>query len=321
MPQVVEASVFSYMVAVFGHEADANNASVLAAPNSQTMKLLEATRNADPEAGKGGGDITIVGGTALLAEAGPSGTIADIQDEKAHSDQISVYVVREGDTLSGIAKMFGVSINTIVWANDISGGKIAPGTLLTILPITGIQHTVLKGETLASIAKKYKADLGEIKDFNNITGDTELLVGMVITVPDGEITSTVVRPSVSNVRGANAPTYVGYYIRPIIGGHKSQGLHGYNGIDLAIYQGAPIYASAAGVVIISKNYGWNGGYGNYVVIAHPNGTQTLYAHMSVNASIVGEQVAQGQIIGYVGASGHATGPHVHFEIRGARNPF
>ena len=80
-------------------------------------------------------------------------------------------------------------------------------------------------------------------------------------------------------------------------------------------------ASASGEVIISRAGGWNGGYGSYVVIKHSNGTQTLYAHNSRNNVSVGDYVNQGDIIAFVGSTGKSTGPHVHFEIRGARNPF
>ena len=80
-------------------------------------------------------------------------------------------------------------------------------------------------------------------------------------------------------------------------------------------------ASAEGDVLISKSSGWNGGYGEYVVIKHANGTQTLYAHMSGVSVSVGDHVDQGQTIGNMGSTGKSTGTHVHFEIRGARNPF
>jgi murein DD-endopeptidase MepM/ murein hydrolase activator NlpD len=74
-------------------------------------------------------------------------------------------------------------------------------------------------------------------------------------------------------------------------------------------------------VIISRPYGWNAGYGKYVVIKHPNGTQTLYSHLSSIIVNSGWHVIKGQVIGYVGSTGKSTGCHVHFEIRGARNPF
>ena len=72
---------------------------------------------------------------------------------------------------------------------------------------------------------------------------------------------------------------------------------------------------------VSRGSGWNGGYGSYIVVSHPNGTQTLYAHNSANLVVAGERVSQGQVIGKVGSTGRSTGQHVHFEVRGAQNPF
>ena len=113
----------------------------------------------------------------------------------------------------------------------------------------------------------------------------------------------------------------GGFIHPLPGSLRTQGIHGYNGVDLASGTGTPIRAAAAGQVIVAKSYGWNGGYGNYVVVRHANGTQTLYAHNSSNAVGVGTYVAQGQTVAYVGSSGRSTGSHLHFEVRGASNPF
>jgi murein DD-endopeptidase MepM/ murein hydrolase activator NlpD len=102
----------------------------------------------------------------------------------------------------------------------------------------------------------------------------------------------------------------------------TQGVHGRNAVDLAAARGTPIHAAAGGTVIIAKNSGaWDGGYGNYVVVTHDNGSQTLYAHMSHSLVAAGQTVSSGQIIGYVGMTGLTTGPHVHFEVRGAANPF
>ena len=268
------------------------------------MPLLRSALNADLSAARGGGDITIVDDTSLLPESGPSGTLADIED--APSTQISVYVVRQGDTLASIARIFDVSINTIVWANDLPrASTIRPGDTLVILPVSGVRYSVKKGDTVASIAKKYKALADEIISYNDL-GDGPLAVGDEIIIP---------------FKGGSGPEYAGYYLRPVLGGTRTQGLHGYNGIDIAASAGTPILASAGGTVIIVRDYGYNGGYGNYIVINHANGTQTLYAHNSRNIVSVGQYVAQGQVIGYMGRSGKATGSHVHFEIRGAKNPF
>jgi len=289
--------------------------------NSQTIPLLRAAQNYDPNPSKGGGDIIIVDGSALLSEAGPSGTMANIEDQPV-SDQISIYVVREGDSLSQIASMFNVSTNTIIWANDIKrGSHIQSGQTLVILPITGVRYTVISGDTLRSITKKYQGDLDEIVAYNDIDADIKLSVGQVVIIPDGEIAAPKYTGSTSIARGTSGPSYKGYYINPLPGGTKTQRLHGYNAVDIGAPSGTPIIASASGTVIISKSSGWNGGYGKYIVIKHNNGTQTLYSHNSQNISYPGQKVIQGQVIGYVGLTGKSTGPHVHFEIRGAYNPF
>jgi murein DD-endopeptidase MepM/ murein hydrolase activator NlpD len=144
----------------------------------------------------------------------------------------------------------------------------------------------------------------------------------VVVVPDGVVSSSSTSSTSGTRSTVVAPTksYDGYYLKPV-NGKRTQGIHGYNGVDLAAPAGTPILASASGKVIISRNSGWNGGYGRYIVIQHDNGTQTLYAHNSENIVYGGADVVQGQVIAYMGASGKATGAHVHFEIRGAKNPF
>ncbi|MDO8510455.1 MAG: peptidoglycan DD-metalloendopeptidase family protein [bacterium] len=284
------------------------------------MNLLQAALNVDPNPSKGGGEITIVNGTALLSETGPAGSIADVEVKKP-TDVISIYVVRAGDSLSQIAEMFGVSRNTIIWANDLRGATIREGQTLVILPVSGVQHTVKLGDTLKGIATKYKADIDEIAQFNDVTIDAKLAIGDVIIVPDGDGHIESSAPRTTPKVATNLTNYIGYYLRPISGGVKTQGIHGYNGIDIGTSAGTPVLASAAGHVIVSRGSGWNGGYGLYIVISHANGTQTLYAHNSKNIVVPGQQVVQGQVIGYVGNTGKSTGPHLHFEVRGARNPF
>lgn len=319
IPHATHAGITSFFANLFYQSAEAT--SPQRAPHTATA--LKAALNVDPNPSKGGGDITIVEGSALLPETGPAGSLADIEERPHHGGQISIYVVREGDSLSQIAKMFGVSVNTIVWANDITRSSLVrEGQTLVILPISGIQHTVKKGDTLKSIAKEYKGDFNEILEFNGLSADSVLAVGDTITIPDGEMSVPASYNGNTSrvVAGSGGPTYSGYYIKPV-GGKKSQGLHGYNGIDIAAPIGTPIVAAASGSVIISRDSGWNGGYGAYIVIRHENGTQTLYAHNSQNIVYSGDYVVQGQVIGYVGNTGRSTGPHLHFEVRGAANPF
>lgn len=280
--------------------------------NSQTIPLLQATLNPDPNNGREQENI-IISNNALMA---------DISENKTNPDQISIYVVKRGDTLSEIAGMFNISINTIRWANDLRVDEpIRVGQILVILPVTGIQYTVKKGDTIKDIAKKFNADTDEILQFNNLAANKKLVEGDTIIIPSGDYTEPEQTKTPSQKPKIAVPYYAGYYLRPIEGGRKSQGIHGYNAVDLADSCGEPIFASASGDVLISRNYGWNAGYGNYVVISHPNETQTLYAHLSKNIVSSGWHVTKGQIIGYIGTTGHSTGCHVHFEIRGARNPF
>jgi len=293
---------------------------IIDSKNSQTMALLEARSNYDPRS-SGAHVLAMANDTALVSE----GSVETFVDAgKFGTGQISVYVVRKGDTLSVIAKMFNVSTNTIIWANDLKSNVLKEGQELVILPISGVRHTVKSGDTLKSIATKYKTDLEDILSYNNLSVDTKLKVGDEIVVPDGEISvaSSGSSSSVTSSVGASYPIHAGYYMRPVNGGRKTQGIHGHNGIDFGgLPIGSPILASAEGTVIISKSGGWNGGYGSYIVISHPNGTQTLYSHLSTVATFVGQRVSQGQTIGTLGNSGKVTGPHLHFEIRGAKNSF
>lgn len=305
----------------------ADSRTYSAALTGNKTPALKAAINVDPNPAKGGGDITIVGGVALLPESGPEGTLADIQVEKHKSTQISIYVVREGDSLSAIAGMFDVSVNTILWANNLTSARsVHPGDTLVILPITGIEYTVKKGDTLASVVKKHKADMQEVLDFNNLTQDSALSIGDTIVIPDG-VDSTVVattataKTTKAPILGSGGPVIEGYYLRPLIGGRKSQGIHGYNGVDISTPIGTPVMASCPGNVMVSRDTGWNGGYGDYVVIQCSNGTQTVYGHLSATNVSAGSSVVRGQVIGLSGNTGRSTGAHLHFEIRGASNPF
>jgi murein DD-endopeptidase MepM/ murein hydrolase activator NlpD len=321
--ETAHASLFSFISNIFDSStasANIKNESRFSI-NSQTMAILQPAVNIDPNPNKASG-IAPVEHNTLVSDLA-MGSFDDASD--VVNTQISQYTVRTGDTLSEIAQMFNVSVNTIMWANEISKAKgIQPGQSLIILPVTGITYTIKKGDTIKGIVSSYKADLNEVLDYNGMSVNTKLVAGQTIIIPDAEIQTSVATKIVYGTNTAhdtNGPSYAGYYIRPIDGGRKSQGLHGYNGVDLAAPIGTPIYASAAGKVIASMSGGYNGGYGNYIIISHGNGTQTLYSHNSKNVVSVGQYVEQGQKIGEIGSTGKSTGPHVHFEIRGAKNPF
>lgn len=317
-----EAGIISFLGDLFSKKDESPKEEKA---NSQTMALLSPVPSPNPQYGKGGGDITIADGTALLPEIGPAGTASDAEEVTGSLDQITVYTVRKGDTLAEVAEMFDVTAQTIIWANDLTSKTLKEGQELTILPVSGVRYTVKRGDTIEGIAKKYGGDAQEIKDFNNVTAGT-LIAGRIIMIPGGELPKTAPKAAPRSIAAGVSVSVSadGYFTRPLAGGHKTQGIHGYNGVDIGASTGTPVYASAGGEVVISKYSAgnpWFGGYGNYIVIRHPNGTQTVYAHLSANFVSVGERVAQGQTIGAVGNTGRSTGPHLHFEVRGARNPF
>lgn len=326
---VVYAGFFSFLSGI-GDFMKANTQEK--SLNSQNVVLLAAVAGSDVDLHDATAEVNTVGGSALLADAGPSGGMADVNQDEYDHGQISIYVVREGDTFSSIATMFDVSVNTILWANDLPrGSKLSVGQTLVILPVSGVQYIVKKGDTIAGITKKYKGDIDEVYAYNGIDEGDTLEVGSTVIIPDGEVPTATptYRPATSKIRGASGPSYDGYYRAPFASYRRSQGLHGWNGVDLVSYDGvgAAVGAAAAGQVFFVKQgcaLGYRacgGGYGNYVVINHSNGTQTLYGHLKSVLVRVGDQVSQGQVIGTEGNTGRSTGTHLHFEVHGARNPF
>lgn len=330
-PGAANAGLFSFISDLTSDNVSAETLKTANVSNSQNMLVLSAVVNSDPNPYKTEDDNLIVSGNALVAEIGPSGTASEVDDQES-STLISLYTVREGDTLSKIAQMFKVTTNTIIWANDLDRNPVLQkDQKLIILPISGIKYSVKKGDTIKGISSRYKSDLNEILQYNDLTLASTINVGDIIVIPDAEpaIVASPIKKSINSkgfvavpVHNANGPYYPGYYIKPLDVGRESQGLHGNNAVDLAAPVGTPIHASAAGTIIASTNNGaWHGGYGNYVIISHANGTQTLYAHTLKNYVSVGDRVEQGQMIAKIGMTGNTTGPHVHFEIRGAKNPF
>lgn len=299
------------------------------------IKLLSASTGPDLKANQGGGDIIVDEGA--LASSGPFDFENAGMDKSA--GEISVHVVRpctpeRCETLSHIAEMYGVSVNTILWANDIENPKsVQPGDTLIILPITGVRHVVKNKETLATIAKKYgaatpeqvEAIVSDIVSYNRLAAAGDISVGDTVVVPGGVMHQAAPQKStaksVTPTRKTGGTASSGSFVHPVPGAVRTQGIHGYNAVDLAAANGTTIRAAAAGEVIVSKSSGWNGGYGSYVVVKHANGVQTLYAHMSSVSVGVGAIVEAGETIGAVGNTGRSTGSHLHFEVRGSSNPF
>lgn len=230
--------------------------------------------------------------------------------------EILEYTVQEGDTPSSIAERFGVSLKTVLWANDLSSDSlISPGEELTILPVSGVMHLVNKGESVSYLAALYKAEAEKIKEFNELPENNKIVVGDLIIVPGGKKPSRRVRKE--------TPLDSTYFLCPIPEPCRvTQGLHWYNAIDFSHGRcGEPVFASGGGRV---QKTGRHYVTGKYVRVLHPNGVVTFYGHLSRILVSPGQRVYQGQILGRVGNTGYTLGPtgcHVHFEVRGTRNPF
>lgn len=240
--------------------------------------------------------------------------------EKPRGEIIN-YSVQPGDTVSTIAEKFGISTDTIRWANNLKNDKsIKAGQEIKILPVTGIAHKVQRGETVWSIAKKYSVNPQGIVDFpfNTFVNDEKftLAVGQILIVPDGVMPK--VKPWQPRVYiaqktpDAGTVTATGIFVWPT-SGRITQGYRWYHkGVDIANKAAPNILAADAGVITAA---GWpRGGYGKRVIIDHGNGYQTLYAHMSQIYVQTGQSINRGDSIGQMGATGRVTGVHLHFEI-------
>jgi len=154
--------------------------------------------------------------------------------------------------------------------------------------------------------------------------DGQLSLGKQLIVPDGQIknqsTSVASSGSTTSVaRFSYLQDLGGYYLLPTTGYNWGK-VHGRNGVDIANSCGTPIFAAAEGSVSIADALGWNGGFGKYIKILHPNGTETLYAHNSKLLVEAGQYVTKGMEISLMGTTGSSTGCHLHFEVHGAKNP-
>ncbi|MDD4410216.1 MAG: M23 family metallopeptidase [Candidatus Shapirobacteria bacterium] len=262
------------------------------------------------------------GSTYLIMAADSSG--ADTLVSDLPKGEITEYRVVEGDTVSSIAMKFGVTIDTIMWENNLkSVDAIKPKQILKILPVTGVRYKVKRGETIYSIAKAYQVDAQNIIDypFNTFSNDETfaLSAGQELIIPDGikpkEVVIDTARYAARSVAPIPGVVGEGNFMWPTSGVITQRFSWYHKAVDIANHSNPTIVAAQGGTVTTA---GWNGGgYGNYVVVNHGNGYSTLYGHMLNNSMVVkaGQVVKQGQKLGIMGSTGRSTGTHLHFEVR------
>ena len=277
---------------------------------------------------------------ALETKQTPASVLNDYNQGVRRS--VITYGVQDGDVLSGIAAKFGVTTMSLVWANDfVDPDSLKPGSEVLIPPTSGVLHKVKDGDTLASLAEKYRVAVQDITayPFNTIRDPDALTLDQYIMVPGAErqpelptrlaaqLPAAASAGQVAPVAAAPAPQAAAVpppAPAPAIAapdstfgwpayGQLSQGFaYGHRGLDIAKSYGSPIVAAGSGVVAWVQYLSY--GYGYHLLIDHGNGYQTLYAHFQEVFVAPGQRVSRGEQIGRMGATGLATGPHLHFEV-------
>jgi murein DD-endopeptidase MepM/ murein hydrolase activator NlpD len=274
----------------------------------------------------------------LLAEEGfllKTSSLTEQGTRSAYSQGI-IHTVESKESLGSIAKMSFLKQETIRWANNLpENPTLKPGQKLLILPVDGVIHKVKRGQNLLMIADLYDVPAESISQQNKIKGGY-LLAGQELIIPNGKpIIEATPKPPKGTQKPGTAPTVPNTKPKPpaAIAGYSVAPTYGifqmpcdcvptqyfgrvHFGIDLQRKGGTPIFAAEAGTVI-RADYGWNGGYGNVIIIEHGNGIQTLYGHNKELYVTKGDTVTRGQPISYMGNSGRVYGPtgiHLHFEV-------
>lgn len=172
-------------------------AQVTKKENLSLVPLSNAANAVDPEEHDNASLFDAQGPSgqgAIMLSAQTAQMLSTAKDPEEEGG-VKIYTVQSGDTISGIASANGITVNTILWANDLDNvDAIKPGDQIFILPIAGISHAVKSGDTLENIATKYKADKAKIIAFNELPANGEIEEGDVIIIPDGK-KEEIQRPS------------------------------------------------------------------------------------------------------------------------------
>jgi murein DD-endopeptidase MepM/ murein hydrolase activator NlpD len=186
----------------------------------------------------------------------------------------------------------------------------------------GIFHTVQRGENLFRIGKAYDIAYQELARINRIQDPNQLRLGDRVFIPGAsrQLPVEIITPSTVSLK-RTIPAEPGDVVRPglvlpvagsVSSGFGQRGASFHDGVDILAPEGTPIRAVESGAVVYSDELR---GYGNIIIIRHPGGIVSVYAHNRANRVAEGRTVAQGEIIAEVGSTGRASAPHLHFEIR------
>ena len=277
----------------------------------------------------------------------PVSSVESLQSINVKLDSVvegeQTYTIQQGDSPSLVADKVGIPTQTLINLNPEVTQSMLVGDVLvisheqpflqtkTVKTVTEEKEIAFTTETeldhnkasgYEKVVQEGKNGLEEIvSEVTYIDGyETERTVISKTTLQE-PVTAKIVVGSLTSSQynfsgsgAASTESNVGGYIWPVNGGYIScpiWGYSGHTGTDIAAPAGTTIWASKGGTVAYA---GWSNGYGYNVLINHGDGTKTRYAHCSSLAVYTGQQVSQGQVVGYVGQTGWASGNHCHFEI-------
>jgi len=245
----------------------------------------------------------------------------DAKKEQAPELYYIAYTVQKGDIIGHIADTHSVTQDAIISLNKLKNTRtLQIGQILKIPSINGILYTAKKGDTPESIADKYSVSLEKIALVNNIT-DNIVSTGAVLFLPDAKLDWVTIQEINGDL--FHRPLHGGFYISSRYGWRDNpfSGCRTFhNGMDMASSYGTPVYAALDGIVSAT---GFDVTYGNYIIISHHSGYQTMYGHLSAILTSRGKSVSTQTKIGLVGNTGESTGPHLHFTVyknRATMNP-
>ncbi|MDR2444556.1 MAG: M23 family metallopeptidase [Spirochaetaceae bacterium] len=220
------------------------------------------------------------------------------------------YTVKKGDSVSKIAADNGLSLDAIIASNNLRNARLLrEGDVLRIPNMDGIPYTVVKGDSYQKIADRMNVALEAILDANDIQDDN-INIGDILFLPGARMRSDDLKMALGElftypVRGRLSSPF-GWRKDPFTGQRRY-----HSAIDLAANTGTPVKAAADGKV---TSVAYSSVFGNYIIITHGGGFQSMYAHLNSTSVKEGARVTQGVKIGAVGNTGRSTGSHLHFAI-------
>ncbi len=235
---------------------------------------------------------------------------ASIEPSLPMTLSMASYRVAKNDTLDSIARRFGVRLDTLISVNGISDVRRIPsGFSLRIPNIDGIVHIVRKGENLSAIASTAGVSILDLIDANDLASQT-ILPGQTLFVPGARLASYDLKKALGQLviwpLYGKISSYFGYRANPFTGTRQF-----HSGLDITGLENTPAKAAMDGRV---SETGYSAIFGNYVILSHEGGYQTLYAHLNKIGVARGSRISQAATVGLIGSTGYSTGVHLHFGV-------